>query len=116
MVAIQNSVTHTEWYSRRGVVRQGASTPPRAAVGPGHSDAGCPTPGCGGWSSGGPGGDDPTGGSGWIFLSVQSNNYWSSTSNAGNTGNAWNVNFDDGNVNADDKSNTNYVWPVRAGA
>ena len=47
---------------------------------------------------------------------VQSNNYWSSTTNASNTGNAWNVNLNDGNVNANDKTNNNYVWPVRGGA
>ncbi len=47
---------------------------------------------------------------------VQSNNYWSSTTNAGNTSNAWNVNFNNGNVNNNDKSNDNYVWCVRGGA
>ena len=46
---------------------------------------------------------------------VQSNNYWSSTTNANNTSNAWNVNLNDGNVNNDDKTNSNYVWPVRGG-
>jgi len=48
-------------------------------------------------------------------LGVQSNNYWSSTTNANNTDNAWNVNLNDGNVNNNDKTNTNYVWPVRGG-
>jgi len=48
--------------------------------------------------------------------SVQSANYWSSTTNANNTSNAWNVNFNDGNVNTNDKSNNNYVWCVRGGA
>lgn len=51
----------------------------------------------------------------WGFSGVQSNNYWSSTSNADNTDNAWNLNLNDGNVNNDDKTNTNYVWPVRGG-
>ncbi len=46
---------------------------------------------------------------------MQSNNYWSSTSYANNTSNAWIVNMNDGNVNANDKSNNNYVWPVRSG-
>jgi len=46
---------------------------------------------------------------------VQSNNYRTSTTNADNTSNAWNVNLNDGNVNNDDKTNTNYVWPVRGG-
>ena len=49
------------------------------------------------------------------FCGVQSNNYWSSTTNANNTDNAWHVNLNNGNVNNDDKTNTNYVWPVRGG-
>ena len=40
---------------------------------------------------------------------------WSSTTYAPNTTNAWNVNLDNGNVNNNDKTNTNYVWPVRGG-
>ncbi len=51
--------------------------------------------------------------SGWA--NVQSNNYWSSTSNANNTNNAWIVNMWNGNVNNNNKSNNNYVWPVRSG-
>ena len=35
---------------------------------------------------------------------VQSNNYWSSSTNASNPNNAWNANL-----------NNNYVWPVRGG-
>jgi hypothetical protein len=50
------------------------------------------------------------------FAGVQSNNDWSSTTNASNPNNAWNVNLNDGNVNANDKTNNNYVWPVRGGA
>ena len=46
---------------------------------------------------------------------MQANNYWSATSYANNTDNAWIVNLWDGNVNADNKTNNNYVWPVRAG-
>jgi len=46
---------------------------------------------------------------------VQSNNYWSSTTNANNTSNAWNVNLNNGNVNNTNKTNNNYVWPVRGG-
>ena len=49
------------------------------------------------------------------FSGVQSSNYWSSTSNADNTSNAWNLNLNNGNVNNTDKTNTNYVWPVRGG-
>ena len=49
------------------------------------------------------------------FSGVQSNNYWSSTSNVNNPNSAWNVNLNNGNVNNDNKTNTNYVWPVRGG-
>lgn len=41
---------------------------------------------------------------------VQTNNYWSST--AYNGSNAWNVNFNDGNINYDNTGNDNYVWPA----
>jgi len=51
----------------------------------------------------------------WTDFYVQSNNYWSGTTNADNADNAWNVNMNNGNVNNDDKTNTNYVWPVRGG-
>jgi hypothetical protein len=44
---------------------------------------------------------------------VQSSNYWSATTNANNTSNAWNVNFNNGNVNTNDKTNNNFVWCVR---
>lgn len=44
---------------------------------------------------------------------VISSNYWSSTTYAGNTTNAWNVNFNDGNTNNNNKTNTNYVRCVR---
>lgn len=47
---------------------------------------------------------------------VQSSNYWSATTNANNTSNAWDVNFNNGDVNNDDKSNSNFVWCVRGGA
>ena len=50
------------------------------------------------------------------FSGVQSNNYWSSTTNVNNPANAWNVNLNDGNVNNNDKTNASYVWPVRGGA
>ena len=43
-------------------------------------------------------------------------NYWSSSTNANNPSHAWNVNFDNGNVNNDDKSNTNHVRAVRGGS
>ena len=44
-----------------------------------------------------------------------SSNYWSSTTYANNPTNAWNVNFNDGNVNANNKTNNNYVRAVRGG-
>ena len=47
-------------------------------------------------------------------LTVVSNHYWSSTTNASNTDNAWNVNFNNGNDNWNNKSNTNYVRCVRS--
>ncbi len=37
------------------------------------------------------------------------NNYWSSTTYAPNTTNAWNVNFNNGNVNNNNKTNPYYV-------
>jgi hypothetical protein len=42
--------------------------------------------------------------------------YWSSTSNANNPSNAWNVNFNNGNVNTDNKTNTIFVTAVRGGS
>jgi hypothetical protein len=48
---------------------------------------------------------------------MQSSWYWSSTTNANNPNNAWNVNFNDGNTNRNNnKSNNNYVRAVRAGS
>ena len=49
-------------------------------------------------------------------INVQSSNYWSATTNANNTSNAWDVNFNNGDVDNDDKTNTNHVWCVRGGA
>lgn len=49
------------------------------------------------------------------YCDVQTNNYWSGTTNADNTSNAWNVNLNNGNVNNTNKTNSNYVWPVRGG-
>ncbi len=43
-------------------------------------------------------------------------NYWSSTSYAPNANNAWNVNFNDGNVNANNKNNPLLVRAVRGGS
>ena len=49
------------------------------------------------------------------FNNVQAFYYWSSSSYAGSPALAWIVNMSDGNVDADAKPNSNYVWPVRAG-
>jgi len=46
-------------------------------------------------------------------FSVALDNYWSSSSIAGNSDNAWNVNFNNGNDNGNNKSNLNYVRCVR---
>jgi len=42
--------------------------------------------------------------------------HWSSSTNSNDPDNAWNVNFNDGNVNNDNKSNDNYVRAVRGGS
>ena len=42
-------------------------------------------------------------------------NYWSATTNANNTNNAWCVNFNNGNDNNNNKSNSRYVRGVRSG-
>jgi hypothetical protein len=44
------------------------------------------------------------------------NNYWSATTHSDNADNAWNVNFNDGNVNNDNQDNDNYVRGVRSGS
>ena len=44
-----------------------------------------------------------------------SSNYWSSTTYVGDTTNAWNVNFNNGNDNINNKTNSNYVRCVRGG-
>jgi len=41
--------------------------------------------------------------------------YWSSTTYAGNTEHAWIVSLADGVVSTDNKTETNFVWPVRGG-
>jgi len=49
------------------------------------------------------------------FTGVQTGYYWSSTTHAGNTGIAWDVYLDGGDVGYDNKTYTNDVWPVRGG-
>ena len=46
---------------------------------------------------------------------VQSSNYWTGSTNANNTDNAWNINLNNGNVNNNTKTNENFVWPVWGG-
>jgi len=53
--------------------------------------------------------------SGHPFTGVQSGYYWSSSTGADDTGRAWSVYLDYGNVNRGDKLFTYRVWPVRAG-
>jgi Protein of unknown function (DUF1566) len=49
------------------------------------------------------------------FLNVQSADYWSSTTRAGNPVLAWVVDLGDGNTIDVFKDNTTHVWPVRGG-
>lgn len=47
------------------------------------------------------------------FKNVQSNMYWSSTSDASNTNYAWFVYMGNGYMDAFAKSHNFYIWPVR---
>ena len=49
------------------------------------------------------------------FSAVQASYYWSSSSYAGGSGNAWYVHMNYGLVSIDGKTYSYYVWPVRAG-
>jgi len=49
-----------------------------------------------------------------VFQNVASSYYWSSTTGASDTSNGWDVNFLNGFVTWDDKTDTNYVRCVRA--
>ncbi len=49
------------------------------------------------------------------FTNVQSNYYWSSTTNAGTTANAWYVHLGNNYTGHVAKTNSYYVWPVRGG-
>ena len=53
--------------------------------------------------------------SGDAFVGVQSPYYWSSTTYSGHTTSAWIVLLYDGYVSYGGKTNSYYVWPVRAG-
>ena len=46
---------------------------------------------------------------------ADASNFWSGSSYVPNPANAWNVNFNNGNTNADNKTNDNYVRLVRGG-
>jgi len=50
-----------------------------------------------------------------VSSGVVSSFYWSASTNVNNPTNAWDVNLNNGNVNNDNKTNNNYVWPVRGG-
>lgn len=49
------------------------------------------------------------------FSNVQSSIYWSATTDANDTGSAWDVYFSIGGVGTGGKTNTNFVWCVRGG-
>ena len=49
------------------------------------------------------------------FQNVQSNSYWSSSTNVANTSFARIVSMATGTMGSDDQSGSYYVWPVRAG-
>jgi hypothetical protein len=61
------------------------------------------TLGTGKWAEGNP------------FQGVQSGGYWSSSTYAGNATYAWRVHFASGDVDANDKGYSYYVWCVRGG-
>jgi len=48
-----------------------------------------------------------------VFQNTSSSNYWSSTTDANDTSDAWLVHFYYGDTNGYDKTNTNYVRCVR---
>jgi len=70
-----------------------------------------------GWAAGGvPLLHDGRGARKWADGRAVSDGYWSSSTNVNNPDNAWNVNFNDGNVNNnDDKDNQDFVRAVRPG-
>lgn len=49
------------------------------------------------------------------FSGIQADLYWSSSSHVGSTADAWVVSMHDGNVSANNKSDSFYAWSVRAG-
>ncbi|KJU85855.1 protein containing DUF1566 [Candidatus Magnetobacterium bavaricum] len=53
--------------------------------------------------------------SGHLFINPWSHEYWSSTTQASDTSNAWIIHMDEGYVYPSAKVGNNYVWPVRSG-
>ncbi|MDA3899098.1 MAG: DUF1566 domain-containing protein [Spirochaetes bacterium] len=49
------------------------------------------------------------------FTNVRLDYYWSSTTYAPSTADAWDVNMNNGGVHNPSKANNNCVWPVRSG-
>jgi hypothetical protein len=58
---------------------------------------------------------NPTLPNGHPFLNVQSNFYWSSTTDVASTDLAWYVYLGNGNMASTIKTTSHYVWPVRGG-
>jgi hypothetical protein len=50
-----------------------------------------------------------------LFINVSPNEYWASSNLATLTSSAWLVNLYSGKLNAANKNNSHYVWPVRGG-
>jgi hypothetical protein len=61
------------------------------------------------------GGNDPALPTGHPFVSVQYDYYWTSSTDAKNTGYAWSMSFEYGTASTVFKAAFNYVWPVRGG-
>jgi hypothetical protein len=63
---------------------------------------------------------DAAGTAKWVpgdaFIDVPSSGYWSSTTDAQATSNAWIVRFTDGLVEPENKANLRFVLPVRGGS
>lgn len=49
------------------------------------------------------------------FVGVQSDNYWSNTTNVNKTANPWTVNLNSSSVGNIEKTDMYCVWPVRGG-
>lgn len=49
------------------------------------------------------------------FINVVANNYWSSSTIAGDTHSAWSINIDNPNIYHNTKTSNSILWPVRGG-